>query len=293
MNPAGNGIIMSISLVLIILKFLASDRRLKLVYGLLAILVAAGVCATLTRSVWLGAGGAVALIGIVHAPRWARVIGMAAVVTICGAMAMGLKDQLIRLKRDKHLTAADAEKSIELRPLLAVVAWEMFKDQPLIGHGFGHYFEHSAPYHQISRYGLPLQEAKSYAQHSLLLSILVDAGLVGLTLLVSLIGILGGIGWQLARAPRGSPESRTMGMLLICMLVVYVSNGLFHDVLVIPMVHMYLFFVAGLAVTIRSRGLVAQPSVSLKEAASGNGTPIGDRRRPSLQSPAESTLGPT
>ena len=51
----------------------------------------------------------------IHAPRWVRVMGLAAVVMLGGAMALGLKDQLVRLKRDKHLTAADAEKSMQTR----------------------------------------------------------------------------------------------------------------------------------------------------------------------------------
>ncbi|MCG8650958.1 MAG: O-antigen ligase family protein, partial [Pirellulales bacterium] len=133
LNPAGNGILMSISLAAAIIGFLHSQRRGKLLYGVAILILLGGIYATLTRSVWLGAGAAVSILAMVHAPRWVRVLGMAVVVLLGGAMMTGLKDQLIRLKRDKHLTAADAEKSIQLRPLLAVVAWEMFKDRPLNG----------------------------------------------------------------------------------------------------------------------------------------------------------------
>ena len=74
-----------------------------------------------------------AIVGLVHSPRWVRVLGLAATVLLAGAMAMGLKEQLMAFKRDKALSAADAAKSIELRPLLAAVAWEMFKDKPQPG----------------------------------------------------------------------------------------------------------------------------------------------------------------
>jgi O-antigen ligase len=260
MNPAGNGIVMSISLAAVILEFFDSGRRGKLIFAVLAVVIAGGIYATLTRSVWLGAVGVVIAIGIVHAPRWLRVVGLATLVMFGGAMTMGLKDQLVRLKRDKYVSAADAAKSIELRPLLAVVGWEMFKDRPIIGHGFGHYFEHSAPYHNVRSHGLPLEEARSYAQHNVFLSILVDTGLVGLAALISLLVTLAGVGWQLARAHDGSPESRSLGMMLLSVLLVYVCNGMFHDVLVIPMMHMYLFFVGGLAITVYVRGVVTQPS---------------------------------
>ncbi len=261
MNPAGNGIVMSIALAAVMMEWIDSGRRGKLICGVLAVVIVCGVYATLTRSVWLGAAGVIAVVGIVHAPRWVRVMGLAAVVLMGGAMALGLKEQLVRLKRDKHLSAADAEKSIELRPLIAVVAWEMFKDRPIIGHGFGHYFEHSGPYHSVRSYGLPLEQAKPYAQHNVFLSLLVDTGLVGLVALISLLVTLAGIGWQLARGGDGPSESRSAGMLLLSVLVVYVCNGMFHDVLVIPMVHMYLFFVSGLAITVYARALVTSPAV--------------------------------
>ncbi len=261
MNPAGNGIVMSISLTAAILGVFHCGRRGKLVYAAAAIVIAAGIYATLTRSAWMGAAAAVGMIAMVYAPRWVRVLGVATVILLGGAMAMGLKDQLIRLKRDKHLTAADAEKSIQLRPLLAVVGWEMFKDRPIIGHGFGHYFEHSGPYHEIRSYGLPLETARPYAQHNIFLSILVDAGLVGLMLFVALLANLAGIGWRLARGG-GTPERHWVGQAMLGVLVAYLCNGMFQDVLIIPMVHMYLFFIAGLAMTVYARGLVTCTSES-------------------------------
>lgn len=262
LNPAGNGILMAIALVVAMIKISAADRRGMIVLSVATIVICAGLYATLTRSVWLGAGGAVAVIAMVYAPRWLRVLGLVAVIALCGGLALGLKDQLLRLERDKHLTAADAEKSIELRPLLAVVAWEMFKDRPVIGHGFGHYFEHSPAYHKIGGYQLPLEQAREYAQHCVLLSILVDAGLVGIVLLLALFLILAAIGWQLARDRLADPASRGAGLLLLSTLVIYLCNGLFHDVSVIPMVHMFLFSIAGLAMGIKQRGLASERQMS-------------------------------
>ncbi len=260
MNPSGNGILMSISLVAVVLGFLYAGRRGKLIYAVFAVVLLGGVYATLTRSAWLGACVTVTFIALVYSPRWIRVLGLVTIVVLGGASVAGVKDQLMRLKRDKNLSAADAERSVQLRPLLAVVAWEMFKDRPLIGHGYGHYFEHNAPYHVNRSYDLPLEQARTYAQHNVFLSVLVDTGLIGLTLFTSWLAMLAGIGWRLARDCRSTTETRWVGLLLLGAMTAYGCNGMFQDVMIIPMVHMFLFFLAGVAVTVYERGLaVAAP----------------------------------
>jgi O-antigen ligase len=257
MNPSGNGILISISLVAALLGFIYSPRRGKLVYAMIAVVLLGGVYSTLTRSAWLGASVALLLIVLVYSPRWVRVLGLASVVVLGGISIDGVKDKLIRMKRDKNLTAADAERSVELRPLLAVVAWEMFKDRPIIGHGYGHYFEHHDRYHTNRSYGLPLDQVRSYAQHNVFLSILVDTGLVGLSMFAAWLAMLAGIGWRLARQNPISLETQVAGFLLLGAMTAYLSNGMFQDVSIIPMVHMYLFFLAGVSVTVYQRGLVA------------------------------------
>lgn len=257
MNPSGNGFLMSISLIAATLGFLYSGRRGKLIYAVIAVVVLGGIYATLTRSAWLGAGCALALIALVYSPRWVRVLGLATIVILGGASISGVKDQLIRMKRDKNLSASDSEKSIRLRPLLAVVAWEMFQDRPIIGHGYGHYFEHHQPYHNDRSYDLPLGQARTYAQHNVLLSILVDTGLVGLTMFAAWLAMLVGIGWRMAREWSSDVEKRWVGLLILGVIVAYLGNGMFQDVMIIPMVHMFLFFVAGVGVTVYQRGLAA------------------------------------
>jgi O-antigen ligase len=225
-----------------------------------------GVYATLTRSAWLGAASVFAIVALVYAPRWVRVLGLISVVFLGGIAISGAKDQLIRLKRDKNLTAADAEKSIQLRPLLAVIAYEMFKDQPIIGHGFGHYFEHNDAYHSDRTYNMPLEQARTYAQHNVLLSVLVDTGLIGLSLFVSWLVMLLSIGWRLTRQRTLRPETRWVGLLFLGTTLAYLCNGMFQDVLIIPMVHMFLFFLAGVLVNAYQRGLATTPE-SVRQVA--------------------------
>jgi O-antigen ligase len=257
LNPAGNGMVITIALTLAILGIIKSDRRAKLIYAAITVVLLCGTYATLTRSVWLGAIGVIGIIAMVYCPRWVRVLGLAATLLLGGAMMMGLKDQLLSMKRDKQLSAAEAAKSVELRPLLAIVAWEMFQDRPIIGHGFGHYFQHNRPYHDTRKYGLPLEEVREYGQHNTFLAILVDAGLIGVLLYLSILVMLLAVGWRLAKE-RIDPAAQRIGVLLLGTLVIYFCNAMFHDVLVIPMVQMFLLFVAGCSVTLYQTGIATE-----------------------------------
>ncbi|MFG0262491.1 MAG: O-antigen ligase family protein [Novipirellula sp. JB048] len=269
LNPSGNAIVMCVALVISAHGTLRSTPRMRLLHALLSLVILVGVYCTLTRSAWLGALVTLAVVAFVYSPRWLRVLGLAAAILLGAAAALELKDQLLRLDRDKNLTAADAEKSIQLRPLLAVVAWEMFKDHPIRGHGFGQYDRLSGKYHSIRSYDLPLEDARPYTQHNVLLALLVESGLIGLSLWVGVLLIISSMAWHLARNPDRSVALRGGGMLWLGTVAAYLCNGMFQDVTIIPMVNMYLFFAAGIAVTLYDRGVetrrveAARPSATL------------------------------
>ncbi len=249
LNPTVNGMLMTMAFVVSLLKFIHADRPGKLLYAVTTLTIAAGIYATMTRSVWMGAMLAAGMVGFVYLPRWVRVLGLVVAVLLGGAAATGLKDSLLRLKRDKDVTAADAEKSVHLRPLLAVVAYEMFKDRPIAGHGYRRYETTSIPYHSTGDHDLPLDQVRNYIQHNVFLAILVDTGLIGLSLFVLWLVMITAIGWKLARGREGGLESRMLGLVLIGFLAAYFCNGMFHDVSIMPMVHMVLLFTGGVAVT--------------------------------------------
>ncbi|MEM9825401.1 MAG: hypothetical protein AAF958_02370 [Planctomycetota bacterium] len=98
--------------------------------------------------------------------------------------------------------------------LLAVVAWEMFQGKPLVGHGFGRYFSASGPYHTDRSNQMPLEEARPYMQHNVLLSLLV----------VMLIA------WRISRSRDADPDSRDFASLVLATLAAYFINGSFQDV---------------------------------------------------------------
>lgn len=278
LNPAGNGIIMSVGLVAATLALMNADYHKKAFYGLVILCLLAGIYATLTRSAWLGGVAAVGIIVWAYSPRYLRVLGLAASLVLVGFAAMGLKDEIVRMKRDKNLTAADAEKSVKLRPLLAVVAWEMFKDRPIAGSGYGHYFAKSIPYHSNRSYGMPLEQARTYYHHNVFLSILVDTGLVGFSLFAAWLTMLTSVAWRMARNRLADREVRCVGWIFLGFLIAYACNGMFHDAGIIPMVHMYLFFISAVAVTAWQTGLEEQPSPAANQIA-GLNIQSPDRRR--------------
>lgn len=279
MNPVANGIVISFAMVAAALKWMGASRDKQLLYGAVFLSLLAGLYATLTRSVWLGGVAAVGIIGFFYSPRWIRVFGLAVVVLFGGLAMTGFKDEIMRMKRDKNLSAADAEKSVKLRPLLAIVALEMFKDRPLTGHGYGYYPIKKRPFLQDRSYSMPLEQARPYVQHNVFLSVLVDTGLIGFSLFTGWLISIFAMAWKLARDSSSAREARWVGFMVLGVSLAYAINGLFHDVMIIPMMHMFLFFLAGVSVTIAQRGLT--PAMFRPAVLS----PAGSQKRRSAEDP--------
>ncbi|QDS96687.1 O-Antigen ligase [Roseimaritima multifibrata] len=248
LNPAGNGIVIAVGLAAAAVRSLQAERIGRVAYGLLVMVMLAGCYATLTRGVWIGAVLVLGIVTLAYAPRWLRIWGLAATVCLAAAMMLGLKDQLIAIKRDKGLSAEASAKSLELRPLLGIIAYEMFKDAPLTGHGFGTYLTAAKEYDGSRAYDMPIRQARGYVQHNLLLSLLVDTGLIGLSAFMAALLFWTSRAWRLARAPTSDLTTKALGLVMLSTLAMYLFNGMFQDVLVIPMVQMVVFFVAGLTV---------------------------------------------
>lgn len=252
LNPTGNGFLLSITIAAMLIAFQHRGRLGRIGYGLAILIGSGGVYATLTRSVWIAAAAAISLTQLNRISRGVRIWALGAAVVSATAIGIGFKDQILNLKRDKHLSASASAESIELRPMLAIIAFEMFKDRPLTGVGYGHYFEHNEQYAQSPRWELPLRKATSYHQHNVLLSYLVDSGLIGAGLLITLLISWGCKSWQLACSSSACRQAQDTGLMMMATLCSYLLNGMFQDVSIIPMLNMYLFYFAGLTVAVDS-----------------------------------------
>jgi O-antigen ligase len=245
LNPVATGIYQIVGCAAAITVWARSGPRGRIAIAAAIALIAAGVFATFTRSVWMSLALSVSL--AIWLPASTRRRGA---LLIVGATAAALfvavfADQINSFKRDRDVTEAEMAESVQLRPLLAQVAFKMFADRPLFGHGFGQYSQAKRLYHQQVS-DQPLKKVLPYMQHNVVLSYMTELGLVGTSLLLGIAALFTANSWRLFRRSEHPSARRAMGLLGLIMLIATFVNGMFHDVSIIPMVGSLFYFFAGL-----------------------------------------------
>lgn len=245
LHPIGNGLLLTIGLASLLCAWPHAGRAGKAAVAAASLLVLAAVAATLTRSVWLGAAGGLAVVGALVVPRRAR-LPMLGGGLLAGALVLGVFwDQVMNYKRERHLSAAAAAESAQLRPILAAIAWEMFLDRPLLGCGYAQYGRAHLEYTADRDRELPLEKGRGYVAHNVFLALLTETGLVGLGLFTALLASWAVQAWRLWHRTDAPLAARQMGLVFLATLTAYVVNGLFHDVALVAMANECLFAVAG------------------------------------------------
>jgi O-antigen ligase len=251
MNPIANGLAMTACLAGMLILWPRVGRFGQLAIVAATLVFALGIYATLTRCVWIGALAALVIVAGLAMPRaWRAPLIVGTLVTVA-ALGASQWERIAAFKRDQALSDAAALESVRLRPILAVVAWNMFLDRPLAGCGFGHYRDESVNYLADRSTDLPLEKARRYVQHNTFLSLLAETGLMGASLFIALIVVWGRGAWRLWRAASAPLWARQQGLLFLAFLGGYLPNAMFHDLSIIPMVNMLLFFLAGLTEALR------------------------------------------
>ena len=267
LNPIGNGILLTTCLAAATVCFLQSPRKQQLGYGLAICIIGVGVVCTLTRSVWMGALLLALVVAVLYFWNYVPAAGALGLGAILLLVSVGPSVNLLEYKRDQNLSAAEARKSIELRPILAQVAWEMFQDKPVEGHGYGSYLRTAQPYLASRSQEASFDLVRPYIQHNVILSLLVESGAIAVSLLMAVLGFVSFHAWKLCGPTSRTSEQRAIGLLTFAVVGAYFVNGMFHDVSVIPMTNHCLLFLAGLCVSARNVSFAPTRATDLPQAA--------------------------
>jgi hypothetical protein len=254
LNPSGNGLVMSVCLCAALMWWPRLQRQ-----GQMALLGVVGVClvglyCTLTRSVWMGAALALAIVVGLALKRSTRVVLVGGGLLLATLLVASEWENFLSFKRDKYLSEQETAESVKLRPILARVAWNMFLDRPLLGCGLGQYPTQCIYYLNDRTTELPLEKARIYIQHNVFLALLTETGLVGMGLFTLMLWFWVRDAWRLWQSRQAPLWARQQGLLFLALMASYLVNAMFHDVSRMPAVTMLLFFMAGVTAGLRGEG---------------------------------------
>lgn len=245
LNPVVCGIFQIIGVVANLVIWRHVGVRGRILIGLFLPLFLVGVFATFTRSIWLSLAAGVAMTLWLTA-NWKQ----RGALLIAGAIAAAVfitvfADDIASFKRDKNVSESDMAESVQLRPLLAEVALNMFIDKPIFGHGFGQYTKAKRLYHQQVT-DQPLKKVIPYMQHNVVLSYLTETGLVGTGLLLGIMAVFAMNALRLFHKSARNSCQRGIALLGLNTLLAYFVNGMFHDVSIMPIIGSLFYFMLGL-----------------------------------------------
>lgn len=223
--------------------FRLRPRGKVLLLGLIG-LMCLGAFFSYTRCVWMGVALELAVLVGLTVPYRARVVMLAGAVLLGMTVTVTHWDKIVAF--DGGRSAAETQDSTQMRACFAYVSWQMFKDHPLLGCGFGRYMGKKDPYLTDRSTPLRLESIRDQIHHNQFLAILVETGLIGLLLYVALLGVWALDAWRLWYTP-GVPEAaRGHGLLMLAVIAAYIPNAIFQPVGHMNIVHMMLFFLGGI-----------------------------------------------
>lgn len=250
LNSASLGVMLAVCFWAAWMLWPRLSRLQQAALGVLMLAITAGIYFTYTRSTWIGLAAGLAVIPLVQLPQWRVPLAIALVLGgAIGVVAFG--EKVTNLGRKD--TDGSAEHSVYQRASFVFVSMRMWRDAPLLGCGFGRYYDLKMPYLSDRSQQLELESLRNLDHHNTLLSIMVETGLVGITLFLALLAAWTRSAWQLYAAVDLPMWERSQGLFQLAVLINYMSSALFHDLTLLPTEHWPLFLTAGVSATLLAR----------------------------------------
>ncbi|MFO1062251.1 MAG: O-antigen ligase family protein [Pirellulales bacterium] len=212
---------------------------------------------TYTRSIWMGAA---LIMGVLILGCLEGITRRAAICSIAGAAVLGVAikgPDLVAFKRE--YSAAETRESTYMRAAFAYVSWKMFQDKPVAGFGFNQFQVYNRPYLADRSTDIRLESIRGYVHHNSFLSLLVDLGLVGFVLYMTVLVAFARRAWSIWRHRDGPQWSRGVGLITLGVLGVHLIQMAFHEVSFSTIENVILYAMFGLTATCY-RQFVAQPA---------------------------------
>jgi N-acetylglucosaminyldiphosphoundecaprenol N-acetyl-beta-D-mannosaminyltransferase len=228
----------------------ATRRWQQLAITLALPLFALGVFVTYTRSTWLGLAASGLVVLAFQIPRRLRLPALAA-ATLAGLLVAAVSwSHVVGLQREG--TAAESEHSVDQRTSFAYVSWQMFRDHPLLGVGFGRFYDRKLPYLSDRSQPFELESIRPLHHHNTLLSILTETGIVGFAVCAAVLIAWARHAWLLGRNVDAPRWTRAHGVLMLAIVTNYLCSAVFHDLTLVPSQQVMLFLFAALTVNVGS-----------------------------------------
>src|SRR6185369_16054039 len=170
-----------------------------------------------TRSTYIGLAASGLVTAAFYIPKHWRVPALAGAAVLGSLVMIASWGQLLGIKREG--TVEDSEHSVSQRQSFAYVSWQMFRDNPLFGVGFGRFYDRKLPYLSDRSQNFELESLRRLHHHNTLLSVLTETGLVGLAAFIGVFVVWIRSSWRLATTVASSSWTRAQGTLMLALIV--------------------------------------------------------------------------
>ena len=217
-------------LPLALLCALERRGRAKLGYTAATFAIALGITLSFTRAAWVSLVVVLPVVGVLWARwrgDWRRLLLPAALACVVAVAVLAVGATRSVSRHAESVVEVENVSNLE-RVNRWMAAWEMVKDRPWSGIGYGAY---PRTYPEYRRKLIVTEFSYQYmGPHSEPLRLLAESGVPGLLAALWFLGVAAGTGLRVFRHAR-DPNDRLLSLAVVAGLATYAVHGLFNSYL--------------------------------------------------------------